>query len=660
MDRFVRYIPLIVILTVTSLFDSSAAGKDYFKDSTLELPFRSYGKSVQSLLHAELRVSELLGISPIQGYRVSPESHPCKECIALDPALTHIKGQTIVFQKPNEKIELGSWLSEQSQIFIRDDSVAHWVQSERALIAKKLGETELFVVNGDQMTIAKIRVGQKDLELDEELVRVTKNVSIATDINLGRISQPYEPKSVARSVRESTDDHQIGFDGLVKLQKRSQDLVFKTIAIQLVNEFSEKYDRHTVSGVEVSLVGSAFKGLSDARGIVEIADIPAGSRFFARIHDRHGRIRDQLVEIATEQGSHDELFVVKTLRDRIFNIYERILDVPQLADFSSLCMRVMSDDGIFPLSGVEVRIKNGVGSKDIEVDGTRYPIEVGPIYFKDFVPVPYGKATFDNGRFCFLNLYPGLLELEFYTEGEFRSAASIPVGVSSHLEDDIYLTNGKELITKTVALPSVTDIVYLDDESRGKYHHVDYLDISTAEGDEFEYLAPGLLRLEPGYTFYRGRLYGLAQNGDFEDSLFFFDQITDSQNGMNSEVLTLLQRGFVEDLFNLLYLDDGTPGVAFNPELGKIFVRHGVEPGISPDSLHFRLVDQFGREVQQAWYFGTTDDGFIKLIFFNVEAGIYTLIVETENNHWIDVSTVPVDNGLTSIIQMGNQLELMP
>lgn len=655
MDCLVKYMTVISAFALSSISTRGFSDERPFENSALELPYRDNLKPVYNLIKQDIRVAELLGIEPIKGHQVAQNHQACKDCIAFDDPITPLNDKAIAFKQPNESIYLGKWLSANSQIFIRDEAVAQWRQDELALKSIAYGETEIFLVDGDQMTIAKVRVGS-DLSIDENLVKVTQNVSIGTDKGLARISQPYEPKSVAPSVRDSLEAPNVLDDGMVKVSKDTQELVFKTIAIQLVNEFSEKYDRHAISGVEISLVGSSFKGVSDARGIVEIADIPAGSRFFAKIHDPHGRIRNQLIEIASEPSPQGELFVIKTLRDHIFNVYERVLDVPQLPQLSSMCMRIMSDDGVFSLEGVEVRIKNNIPDRFIEDDGISYPVEVGPIYFNDFVPVTNANSTFENGRFCYLNLYPGLLELDFYSEGEFRSSASIPVGIASHLEDDIYLTNGRENVTRTVALPNVTEIVYLDVENEAKYRHVDYLDIQTPEGDEFSYLAPGLLRLEPGYTFYRGRLYGLAQSGDFEDSLFFFDQITNRDSGAGFEVLTLLQRGFVEDLFNVLYLEDGSPGIAFDYELGKVFVSHGVAPGVNPESLNFRLVDQFGREVQQAWFFGTGEDGFVKLMYFNIPAGIYTLVVETESNHWLDVSTVPVEDGLTSIVQTGNSM----
>ena len=37
------------------------------------------------------------------------------------------------------------------------------------------------------------------------------------------------------------------------------------------------------------------------------------------------------------------------------------------------------------------------------------------------------------------------------------------------------------------------------------------------------------------------------------------------------------------------------------------------------------------------------------MIYFNVEPGIYTLIVETQENHWIDVTTLPVGKDLTHL-----------
>ena len=127
-----------------------------------------------------------------------------------------------------------------------------------------------------------------------------------------------------------------------------------------------------------------------------------------------------------------------------------------------------------------------------------------------------------------------------------------------------------------------------------------------------EYVAPGLLKMEEGLTFYRGRLFGVSNASEFEDTIHMFDAVTDSTNGRYFQVKTMLPRGFVDDLFTLLYQEGNNAEIAMNPSMGRVFIRHGIEPGIEPDSLNFKLVNSYGEELDQGWFFGTAEDGFVK------------------------------------------------
>ena len=190
------------------------------------------------------------------------------------------------------------------------------------------------------------------------------------------------------------------------------------------------------------------------------------------------------------------------------------------------------------------------------------------------------------------------------------------------------------------------------------YFPLDYVDLHRiADFENFDYLAPGLLKMPRGGTAFRGRSYAMVDVSDFESSLHIFDEITDRGTNGLFEVTHLLQRGFSEDLFLLLNEQGDLERTAYDPMQGKIFVRHGVENDVDADNIEFKLIDQYGREEKGAWIFGDSSDGFVKAFFFNLNPGVYSLVVQTGDNFWLDATTVPVDYDLTSIVQTGSQLD---
>lgn len=455
-----------------------------------------------------------------------------------------------------------------------------------------------------------------------------------------QLSVPYEPRKTIPSLRNTAKDSLTEQTPLVV--RKFQKGLYKSIAIQVMDERSqrEKGQIYPLEGVTVKLPGSDFSQKTSARGIVEISDIPAGARFFVTLKDDRGRILNQAVEIATEVDKSSELFRLKTFSYRSYYLYSNVFGLAQRTDLASVCIRAMSPDGAVPLGGITV-------SLDGEADG--------PFYMGDFGPQANMDLTGSNGRACFFNVEPGLSELNFFDGESYLSTVSLPLVRGFHLEDDIYLSNGSQINTYLISLPTGPQILYGDSLHQNQYFDVDFADmIAVGENSSLNYHSPGRLRIESGHTFYRGQLFSLSQAGEFETALYSFDTIT--QNSREEYVTPLLPRGFVEDVFNELYLSENLPSVGWDPALGSVFVRHGQQEGEQLENFNVRLVDHLGRDVRQAWLIGSADTGFLQAVFFNLEPGYYTVLIESGPNHWVDARTIPVDYWLTSVVQTGANL----
>ena len=131
-------------------------------------------------------------------------------------------------------------------------------------------------------------------------------------------------------------------------------------------------------------------------------------------------MRDHVVEIPTERNREDELFSIRVLEDRFFNVYTNYLGLVQKAGMSSMCLRVLTYDGLETIEGASVEITN-------DPDGV---VSDGPYYIRGLTPVePLTETTID-GRVCF-QCSPGLVNLSFSVDDEVYTA-TVPLVPGAH------------------------------------------------------------------------------------------------------------------------------------------------------------------------------------------------------------------------------------
>ena len=142
----------------------------------------------------------------------------------------------------------------------------------------------------------------------------------------------------------------------------------------------------------------------------------------------------------------------------------------------------------------------------------------------------------------------------------------------------------------------------------------------------------------------KGRVWTVNSSSDFESTI----QPLSTDAGNFSQVLKMVPNGFINDM---AYFAHAT----HSPELGSVVVEHAHLSGQGQPNVKMRLVDPFGRDVGDGWYFA--DQPVAKAIFFNVPPGLYSVLVETESGHWIAADTVLVYSESLSFVKSGSALE---
>ncbi len=154
---------------------------------------------------------------------------------------------------------------------------------------------------------------------------------------------------------------------------------------------------------------------------------------------------------------------------------------------------------------------------------------------------------------------------------------------------------------------------------------------------------------------FKGRTYTLVQTAEFENTLQAQDR--DGQAPKQMPVLPLLPRGFVEDVFNELNQESDRASIAFDPAMGQLVVMHKLAPKEDGSKLTITVLDAYGKTIDEGWYFGSTSQGLVKAVFFNMQPGIYSVKVQSQDGALSALDTVAVDFWTTALLQTGGNLQ---
>ncbi|MFW7378212.1 MAG: hypothetical protein ACOH5I_05365 [Oligoflexus sp.] len=548
-------------------------------------------------------------------------------------------------------------------LFVRDEAILKWDAEKQQLRVKNSGTTELYVVDEQKMLIVPIHVTLGNTPNKERKVQTAPPDLIASSDLLSLKPLPglsYGPRQVRRQVQNDMRAvHVQAFDaegrpiaepnaeqrpsyGLLGVESQR-----KTVTVQLIDERSviEAEKLYPVKDARVKVLGTGWQGVTDIRGVVDIPDMPEGSRFLLQVDHPGGQIPLHTYEVFVDFADGPQLELLTVMTYRSFFLYSQIFQVAQRTDRASVCLSVHSRDGAETLDGLQVTLNNKSGD--------------GPFYFNRFGPDPQATTTDEAGRFCLFNVEAGLTEISFFQDdGQYLSSVAVPLISGSHLDDSVYLWNGPAMELRLSAMPTALEQLYSDFDQYMTFHPVDYVSmISIGDNEELSSKNVGVLEAQAGHSWYRGKSYLLSQAPEFETTLF---GVNHSSLVSNGRIMTpLLPRGFVEDLFQELYMAETNLVEAFDSYFGSVVVLFGQseeEEKAQQGAVKIRLIDQFGVQTKDGWYFGSGADGLSKAIFFNLQPGIYSVIVESKDGMWLDFETVAVDYMTTSLVQTGHVL----
>lgn len=415
---------------------------------------------------------------------------------------------------------------------------------------------------------------------------------------------------------------------------------YKTVTFQVVDERSElsKGIVYPVTQATVKVIGTEFKAVTNASGNVTLSDVPGKGRLIVAIDDPRGTVRPTVSEVHLSEIPDRGVIRLPVLSYKAFDFYQNVSGVAQRADLSSLCIRLAVNDPQQMLSGYQARI-----NKEAE----------GPLYFSGQTPSREQAETGADGRVCYFNVEPGLVELTIDRGGEKVGGAVMSLVAGRHQEEDLSLNDGPEITTRLVSVASAKDQVFGDKFKAHQVRPVDSTDLMVVgDNDNFTYDQPGRMRLSAGQTFWNSRAYMYVNSGEFEPTMYALNR----EDAKSRHVTQLFLRGYIEDLFQELYVENDDAAGSFDPSMGSLVIHHGNMEGQGNKGVNIKVLNQSGYEISNGWYYGSDSEYVTKAVYFNLPSGLYNVIVTAEDNSWLAAETALVDHGVMTYVETGARL----
>lgn len=566
----------------------------------------------------------------------------------------------LYFEKPGAGISVKVERSSRSQgeafsLFVRDRSLVRWEAGNARLVGLNEGQSEVYIVTPDQMLIVPVRIGEGDfpkLAVPETLLSLSDvlrpqefgsyNGHGSLGADLGGYSLSDSEAEVAREQEElDLAGPQYG-----RLLAKAE---FTPMQLQLVDDRSrpELKKVFPAKGVTVNILGTEYSAKTDGTGLVLLKDVPNTGRFMVKAVDEQGRYLSTVTEITPQERTSQGLVRVRLMREEIFNVLTFQSRTAQDQALASFCGRLL-DDGK-PRSGVSVRIGNRFEADDKALE---------PLYFAQGIPDREMAATGDDGRFCFFNIEPGLAEVDFYEGDLYSQSMAIPLIGGSHLDQDLAYDSSHAVKVAINLGPTAGEELELSDLS-ASYRRLDYANlIAVGENEPFIFKRDGLLEAPEASMPYNGRLYAIASKEEFEPILYSLNAL--QNNGSSAQVVrSLLPKGYLDDLYYQLVQENGYDAQPYESDKGSLLIDFGHPEGFEEEPVHFKVMDLGGNEMKNAWYYGN-QEAVTKAVYFNLEPGIYTVLVLSDQGQWIDVETTAVEYDTVSLIQRGSPVVKNP
>lgn len=548
------------------------------------------------------------------------------------------------FSRVGEKATVSATLPTGSleNFFVRDENVVTWDRQTGTLTSIAAGKTELYFVYKGQMKIISITSGSSSdqnqaLQVPEGLATISEPRGAANQASMGSMVTP-PGLSVVESEAEAAVAQEQAVLESGAFVRPTEAANWKSLHVQLIDDRSSISGKaiFPVEGVEVKVLGTKFALTTNATGHIYLRDVPVDSRFIIQARDPTGRYLPLYTEVYAGPSDEKTLVRIKMVRERMVSSLATLLGTAVDSRRSTLCGQVTREDGSgWP--GLEVRINT-------EADGI--------VYFGDFGPDLQRGETSASGRFCLLNLAPQLVDLDFYAQDSFVGSFAVPVVGGSHMDELFALNAGAAQETHLAVVPTAHEAIYGEPGQSSRLREVDYADLITlGDVQSMEYRAEGVLTIPEAANYYRSRIFAVANAAEFEPVLYSYNA------GAEGSVTSLIPRGFIEDLYTSLVETQGNTPIAYDPALGALLVDYGHHDGYASDNVEIKVMDSFGRDITSGWYYSDSSD-VSKAVYFNLESGLYTVMVQGPDERWLAVDTVVVDRETVSLAQLGSQPKL--
>ena len=539
-------------------------------------------------------------------------------------------------------------LEQVPQVFLRDATRVQW--DGKRFHGLSLGKTEIYFIYQNEMYILPVRIGNgppqgglADLG-GERLTSLKLPESLAS---MAPGSQAFG-QSADLSIAEASLQVRRTAEGEAAQQKRfvyrDETRSYRDTAIQVMDIRSDPKEGkiYPLAGVTVQLMGLGVAAKTDATGLARFADLPAGSRLWAMVADEEGRVVPTVNEIVVSSKGQADVQRVRTLPYTTYVNYLSVLGANQDWKNGSICAKALDSTGSNGLENLSVQIN------DENADG--------PYYFSEHGPQPGQSVTSADGRFCFFNVKPGLAEISFFQNTRYQSAVSLPIFPGAHSEEDLPLSTGRSSNLYLATLPTAMDQLTGDDDIANTLESVYMANvISVGENESMPSTSDSVLSHIAERSEFKGRTYSLVQTAEFENTLQAEDR--DLRSSKHMPILPLLPRGFVEDVFNELNQSNEHASIAFDPAMGQLLVMHKLDQTEDASKLEVTVVDANGQAIDKGWYFGSTSQGLLKAVFFNMKPGMYTVKVQAQDGSLSALDTVAVDYWTTALVQTGASLQ---
>jgi hypothetical protein len=569
-------------------------------------------------------------------------------------------------------------------MFVRDPSILTIDPKFHTFKAVQEGRTEIFVVSKDRISIIPVVIGQPEakaaitnIAAKTEKPQTKGPASLSDNLELPKSLASVDALDVAANAsqqnlsdqtKEIATDHSTTVKGLddlsvpdqitsvgeldkssVKFVHAKSKASFNKMYVRLIDDRSNwnLTQVYPVGGVTIRLVGADYETITDSTGVAEIPDIPTGSRIFAEVIDQTGTYMPAFLElVADAQTTLRRTPQIAMMRRFLSLDYAaRFARTVQNMELGSYCGSVVDTSSKRqPLTGVQV---------------TSSESAMGPFYFNDlgFIDTKLG-ATASSGRFCFFNVAPGPNTLGVYSpryedtkKGGLRlvgyesQAALIMTARGRHTEDVIPLYDARHITTSVASIATASEQLSSKEDLSNRYTPVDDCEVAPiGYKDPMIPIDDGVYTSTTPVIPSKGRIWTISNSSDFESSI----QASSIKLPGHRQITSLIPRGFIDDMSQYAQTTQEN-------EKGVIFVEHAAVAGQGNDSVKIRLVDMSGHDAGEGWYYA--DKPIAKAVFFNVPPGLYSVVVETSNGHWLAADTAIAYEDTSTYVRTGAPLE---